>query len=94
MKNLNGIAKTDNYPLPLMENIISLISGFIVYSKIDLKDAFHQVLVVDSCFSYTALKCNFGEFKYTTMPFGLNNAPAVFQKILTTHLAHSWVIVA
>ena len=34
---------------------------------------------MDSCRPYTALKCKFGVFECTTMPFGLKNAPNVFQ---------------
>ena len=29
-----------------------------------------------------AFKCKFGVFEYTTMPFGLKNAPAVFQRMI------------
>ena len=92
-RRLNDITETDNYPLPLLDDIISSISGSKVYSKIDLKDAFHQVPVVDSCCPYTAFKCKFGMFEYATMPFGLKNAPAVFQRMINNTLGLSWVVV-
>ena len=37
---------------------------------------------VDSCCPYIAFKCKFGVFENITMPFGLKNAPAVFQRII------------
>ena len=31
----------------------------------------------------TAFRCIFGHFEYTVMPFGLANAPAIFQSMMT-----------
>ena len=92
-RRLNNITETDNYPLPLLDDIISSISGSKVYSKIDLKDAFHQVPVMDSCCPYMAFKCKFGVFEYTTMPFGLKNTPAVFQRMIDNTLGSLLLVV-
>ena len=78
-RKLNTVTETENYPLPLLEDIISSISGSVVYSKLDLEDAFHQILVTQSSCQYTAFKRKFGVFEYNSMPFGLNNAPLALE---------------
>ena len=49
------------------------------YSALDLKDAFHQVSVHPDHVHKTAVQTPFGLFVYNKMPFGLKNAPPVFQ---------------
>lgn len=85
-RKLNEITETDNLTLPLLEDIISTISGSKVYSKLDLKDAFHQVSIDPASHKYTAFKCKFGVFEYTTMSFGLKNVPLVFQRMIDNTL--------
>ena len=51
-----------------------------------MADGYHQVLLhpEDSCL--TAFSCHLGTFRYNKLPFGLSNAPMVFQKIMDTIL--------
>ena len=52
----------DYYPLPLLQDIIIMISGAKVFSKLDLKDAFNQIpIAVSDCY-LTAFKCKFGVY--------------------------------
>lgn len=59
-----------------------MITGCSVFSKIDLKDAFNQILVVPADRNLTAFKCKFGIYEYKVMPFGLKNAPSTFQQMI------------
>lgn len=81
-RKLNSITKTDHYPLPLLQDIVSMITGCSVFSKIDLKDAFNQIPVVPADRNLTAFKCKFGIYEYKVMPFGLKNAPSTFQQMI------------
>ena len=85
-KRLNAVTEPDHYPMPLMPDIVQMITGSVIFSKLDLKDAFNQIPVKKEHQKFTAFKCPRGVFEYKVMPFGLRNAPAVFQRMIDTVL--------
>jgi Reverse transcriptase (RNA-dependent DNA polymerase) len=50
-----------------------------IYTKIDLRHAFHLVRVAEGDEWKTAFRTRYGSFEWMVMPFGLTNGPAVFQ---------------
>ena len=66
-----------------------MISGTKIFYKLDLKDAFNQVLVNKEHQRFTAFKCPNGILEYKAMPVGLRNAPAVFQRMINQVLGCS-----
>ncbi len=52
-----------------------------VLSKVDLAKGFHHVVVDEGDQEKTSFVCPFGKFQYKRMPFGLCNAPSVFQRL-------------
>lgn len=87
-KKLNAVTEKYYYPMLLIPEIINMITGAKVFSKFDLKDAFNQIPVLPEHLKYTAFKCHKGVFEYKIMPFGMLNAPAVFQRMINHLLGY------
>ena len=79
---LNCISKKDRYPLPLISELLDSPCKAQVYSKIDLRHAYHLVCIADSDEWKTAFRTRYGSFEWSVMPFGLTNAPAAFQQFM------------
>lgn len=76
---LNQITRKNRAPLPLIHEILDRLKGAKVYTKLDLKDAYHRIRIREGDEWKTAFRCRYGHFEYQVMPFGLTNAPATFQ---------------
>jgi Reverse transcriptase (RNA-dependent DNA polymerase) len=81
-RELNSLTEMDSYPIPLIDDLLNQIKNKNVYSKIDLRDAYHQVALSEESKKYTAFRCSLGTFRYEVLPFGPTNAPSQFQRML------------
>lgn len=79
---LNRITRKNRMPLPLISEILDRLSKAKIYTKLDLKDAYHRLRIKPGDEWKTAFRCRYGHFEYRVLPFGLANAPATWQAFI------------
>ncbi len=76
------MSEKNRYPLPLIYSGFELLAGAKVFTKLDLRNAYHLVRIREGDEWKTAFNTPSGRYEYLVMPFGLTSAPAVFQNLI------------
>jgi len=77
-RQLNKLTIKNKYPLPRIDDLMDQLHGALVFSKIDLRSGYHQILVKAENVEKTAFRSRYGHFKYVVMLFDVTNAPTLF----------------
>jgi hypothetical protein len=86
-RGLNTVTVKNRYPLPLIQESLERLGSAKIYSKLDLKEAYHRIRIKSGDEWKTAFRTRYGLYEYTVMPFGLTNAPAIFQSYINSVLS-------
>lgn len=82
-RRLNEITVKDVYPLPKIDSILSKLRDAKYITKLDLSQAFHQIVIDPESRPLTAFGVpGRGTFRYKRLPFGLCNGPSSLQRIM------------
>ncbi len=79
---LNKITKKNRYPLPLISGFLDRLCTGKIFTKLDLRGAYNLLRIYPDDEWKTAFRTCYGHFEYTVVPFGLTNAPVVFQHLM------------
>jgi len=81
-KRLNAITKPLPFYMPRVEEVLEGVGKAKFISKMDLAKGYYQLQVCPADRPKTAFVCHRGKFQFNRMPFGVRNAPAVFQELM------------
>lgn len=81
-RKLNEITEIQYFPIPLINEILNELYGCKYFTTLDIKNAFHQILVDEDSRDCTAFTTGKFQYRWVRMPFGLSTAPLTWQKAI------------
>ena len=85
-KDLNNAIKRPHYPMPTLEDVAPRLVQAKIFSVVDAKDGFLQVVLDEPSSLLTTFWAPFGRYKWNRLPFGISSAPEDFERRLTEAL--------
>ncbi|XP_058817493.1 uncharacterized protein K02A2.6-like [Topomyia yanbarensis] len=87
MRRANQAVIRESHPLPLVDDLLGSVKGAVRFSKIDIKDAYHQIENSERSRPVTTFLTKNGLFRYKRLTFGVSCAPELFQKVMESLVA-------
>ncbi|KAJ8892752.1 hypothetical protein PR048_005333 [Dryococelus australis] len=79
---VNPVLETDHYPVPRIEDILNSFSKCDKSSKVNLRQAYQQVLLDENSRKCVTVSTHKGLFQYSRIPFGASSGPGIFQRLM------------
>ena len=80
---INAKTIVDKFPLPRVQDLLRAVRDATHFVSLDLRAGYWQIPVSEGSKKFTAFRSSRGLLQFLVMPFGLVNAPAVFQRLMS-----------
>jgi hypothetical protein len=68
----------NQYTFPRIDDLFYQMKGVTMFSNIELRSGYHQLLIKEEYISNIAFKTRFKHYEFTILPFRMMNAPEAF----------------
>lgn len=82
MRAANRAVLRERHELPTIDDLVTRVNGAAVFSKLDLREGFHQFEIEEDCRDNTTFYTHAGLFRYKRLFFGISSAPEKFQSCI------------
>ena len=82
MRQANCAIVRERHPIPTVDEILHDLNGSTVFTKLDIKWAFHQVELSEKSRPITTFVTHKGLFRYKRLMFGISCAPEMYQRVM------------
>ena len=78
----NEALRRTHHPYPKSEEILQDLNGSKFFSKIDLKECYHQIELAESCRHLTTFKTHVDLRRYKRLPYGASVGSEICQHVI------------
>ena len=79
MRSANKAIRRVRHVMPTVDEIMTNLNGAQFFSKIDLSNAYHQLVLAEGCRYIATFSTHIGLFQYARLNYGTNAAAELFQ---------------
>ncbi|KAE9096312.1 hypothetical protein PF007_g17052 [Phytophthora fragariae] len=83
---INSLTRLMVYPMPLINDLLDDLDKVLWYCSLDMASGFWVVSMTDRARMISAFITPFELFEWNRMPFGLKNAPQIYQRLIDNAL--------
>ncbi|KAJ0392526.1 hypothetical protein P43SY_002493 [Pythium insidiosum] len=83
---VNELTRLMVYPMPIVQDLLEDLAAYRWFCSLDMASGFWVVKMTPRARAISAFVTPFGLFEWTRMPFGLKNAPQIYQRLLDNAL--------
>ena len=87
MRDANRAILRTRHITPTIEELTTDLNGATIFSKLDLRSGYHQLLLYPSCRYITTFSTHLGLYQHKRLSFGINAGAEIFQHKIQTVIA-------
>ncbi|KAG6591089.1 reverse transcriptase [Phytophthora cinnamomi] len=85
-KMVNAVTAILEYAMPLVDDLLTDLETYLWFCSLDAASGFWAILMTLRARKISAFVCPLGHFEWLRMPFGLQNAPMIYQRMIDNAL--------